>query len=251
MRGRGAGHGERVPRVVNLGVVVAHRARQPVRGQRGGQLQRAAGGQVPVMRNGPVRSFHRVVEGQPGPDVRPLDHLLVQREQERDGLDQMRGELGHQQVAFPQRLADQLEVELLQVPQPAVDQLARPARGARGQVARLHQGDPQAAGRGVQRRPRTGDPAADDQHVEPLGAQPAEHRAAVAGVEDRAVACHHRSPIAFGYVHRQSTRCPLPAGERPFMPQVSGTRRNGASREGMAWPISSARSTRAPRAPGS
>jgi hypothetical protein len=158
---------------------------------------------VPVVRYRPAGSLHRVVQGQARPDVRPLDHLLVQRIQERHGFDQVRRELGHEQVAFPQRLVDQLEVKLFQVPQAAVDELARSARGARGQVARLDQGHPQAAGGGVQGGPGPGDAAADDQHVEPLGRQPAEHRAPLAGVQN-AVIPHHPFP------HRTELLCQNP-----------------------------------------
>ena len=183
-----------MPRVVDLRVVVEHGAREPVGGQRRGAFQRAAGGQVPVMRHRPAGSLHRVVQDQARPDVGALDHLLVQRVHEGNRLDQVRGELGHEQVAFPQGLVDELEVELLQVPQAAVDELARPAGGARGQVARLHQGHPQPPGRRVQGGPRARDAAADDQHVEPLGRQPAEHRGPVAGVES-AVTRHHPSPM--------------------------------------------------------
>ena len=73
------------------------------------------------------------------------------------------------------------ELELLQVAQAAVDQLAGPAGGAGGQVTRLDQGDLQAARGGVQGRTGAGHPAADDQHVEPLAAQSAQ----VGGPPDR------------------------------------------------------------------
>src|ERR1700720_1542787 len=109
------------------------------------------------MRHRPPRAFHRVVQDQAGPDVGPLDHLLVQRVHEGNRLDQVRGELGYQQVALTERLVDQLEVQLLQVAQPAGDELARPARGARSQISRFHQGDPQASGSGVQGSPRARD----------------------------------------------------------------------------------------------
>jgi hypothetical protein len=181
-----------VPGVVHLRVVVAHRAGEPLRRQRRGQAERAAGGQVPVMRHRPPGALHRVVQRQARSDVGPLDHLPVQRVQERDRLDQVRGELGDQ-VTLAQRLVDQLEVTLLQVPQAAVDQLAGPARGAGGQVAGLHQGHSQAAGRGIQRGSRSGDAAPDDQHVEPFGRQAAEHRAALASVQD-AVTPHRQLP---------------------------------------------------------
>ena len=65
-----------------------------------------------------------------------------------------------------QRLADQPEVEHLQVAQAAVDQLARPARGAAGPVPRLDDRRGQAAGHGVEGAARADDAAADDQDVE-------------------------------------------------------------------------------------
>ena len=75
------------------------------------------------------------------------------------------------QLALEQRLADQPEVEVLQVAQPAVDELARARRRAARVVALLHQRDRVAAARGVERDPGAGDPAADDQHVERLVGQ--------------------------------------------------------------------------------
>src|SRR5690606_2903546 len=87
---------------------------------------------------------------------------------------QVRREPGGEQSSFPQRLLDQAELQLLQVAQPAVDQLAGARRGTGGQVARLDEGDRQATGGGVERGPRPRDAPADDQHVETLAAQPAQ-----------------------------------------------------------------------------
>ena len=67
----------------------------------------------------------RVVEHQPGADVRALP-VLGQRQQERHRRDQVRRQHVEQQPALAQRLADEPEVLLLEVAQAAVDELARP-----------------------------------------------------------------------------------------------------------------------------
>ena len=94
----------------------------------------------------------------------------------RNGIGRTRcgREPGGEQAALLQRLVDQAEIELLEVAQAAVDELARARRRARGQVARLDQGDRQPAGGGVERRAGAGDAAADDDDVEALPAQPAQ-----------------------------------------------------------------------------
>ena len=166
VRRRGPRHGDRVPGVVHLRVVVDHRAGQPVGAQRGRAAQRAARAEVPVVRDRAPGALHRVIDHQAGAHVRPLHDLPVQRIEERHRPDQVRREPGDEQVAFPQRLPHQLEVALLQVPQAAVDQLARPARRAGGEVTGLDQTHPQAPGRGVQRGPRAGDAAAHHQDIE-------------------------------------------------------------------------------------
>ena len=101
-------------------------------------------------------------------------HVDLQRHQDRQRPDQMRGEPGGQQPALAQRLVHQPELQLLQVPQPAVDQLAGPAGGTRREVRRLDQRDGQPAGGGVERGTDPGDATADDKDVEPLVAQPVE-----------------------------------------------------------------------------
>ena len=89
---------------------------------------------------------------------------------ERQRAHQVRRQ-GGQQLALEQRLADQPEVEVLQVAQPAVDELARARGGAARVVALLDQRDGVAAAGGVQRDAGAGDPAADDEHVERLVGQ--------------------------------------------------------------------------------
>ena len=90
----------------------------------------------------------------------------MQRVEERHRPDQVRRQPGQQQAALLQRLADQAEVEHLQVAQAAVDQLAAARAGAGGEVALLEQGGGEAAGDRVERDPGADDAAADDEHVE-------------------------------------------------------------------------------------
>ena len=84
----------------------------------------------------------------------------------------MRRDSGQEQAPLAQGLAHELELQHLEVPQPAVDQLARPARGTRSQVTRLDQADRQAARHRVERDADAGDPAPDDEDVELLLLEP-------------------------------------------------------------------------------
>src|SRR5690606_24562936 len=70
------------------------------------------------------------------------------------------------QAASGRSLGDEPEVEHLEVAQTAVDEFARPARGAGGEVARLDEADAQTPGRGIEGRAATDDAAADDEDVE-------------------------------------------------------------------------------------
>ena len=79
----------------------------------------------------------------------------------------MRRELDHQ-LALEQRLAHEPQIELLQVAQAAVHELARAAGGSRGVVGSLDQRDAVAPRGGVERHPCTRDPAADDGDIEGL-----------------------------------------------------------------------------------
>ena len=71
-----------------------------------------------------------------------------------------------QQLALEQRLANQAEIEVLQVAQTAVHELAGAAGGAAGEVGALQQGDAVAAGGRIQRDARPGDASPDDDDVE-------------------------------------------------------------------------------------
>ncbi|BCB80234.1 hypothetical protein Pflav_066440 [Phytohabitans flavus] len=95
-----------------------------------------------------------------------------QRHEDRHRPHQVRGEAGREQAPLGERLVHQVQLELLEVAQAAVDQLARPARRARRQVTGLDQRDAQPSGGGIQRGARAGDTATDDEDVEALGPQP-------------------------------------------------------------------------------
>ena len=148
--------GHRVARVVDLAVVVLDAADHRVLAQRRDEAQHAPPGQVAVARHAP-RAAEGVVEDHPGAQVRALPDAVLERRQERDRLDEVRRQAVEQQAALAQRLADEPELELLEIAQAAVDQLARPARRARGEVALLDERDPQPARSRVERRA-----AADD-----------------------------------------------------------------------------------------
>ena len=152
--GGGAGDGHRVAGVVDLGVVVLEGADHRVVAHRRRDPHRLALGEVTVPGHSLVAAAERVVEDHPGADVGRFPALL-QREEEGDGADQVRGQRLQQEAALAQRLADQAEVYLLEVAEPAVDQLARARRGPGGVVARLQQRHREAARGGVERRSRS------------------------------------------------------------------------------------------------
>jgi hypothetical protein len=121
------------------------------------------------------------------PAPQPLDgHHVVGVEAEADDAVQPRAVEGgdheaqrahevrrevHVDLALEQRLAHEPEVEVLQVAQAAVHELAGARRRAAREVRALDEADRVAAGRGVQRDPRAGDPPADDEDVERLRRQ--------------------------------------------------------------------------------
>jgi len=69
-------------------------------------------------------------------------------------------------LALPQRLADQAELVVLQITKPAVDQLRRGRGGAGGEVVLLTQEDGEAPSGGLAGDPATVDPTAHDGNVE-------------------------------------------------------------------------------------
>src|SRR5262245_53208900 len=85
----------------------------------------------------------------------------------------MRGE-AEDPSTFRERLADEAEAVLLEVPQPAVNQPRRPARRPDGDVLAFHEGGPQIPRHRIQKGAATDDPAADDDDIECAVGQRAE-----------------------------------------------------------------------------
>ena len=108
---------------------------------------------------------HDVVEVQPHPDQAIRAGAVEGGHDQRQRAHQMRRQR-HHQLALEQGLADEPEVEVLQVAQAAVDELARAAGGPRGEVRALEQRHAVAARGGVQRDARAGDAATDDDDIE-------------------------------------------------------------------------------------
>ena len=177
-----AEHRQDQARVVGLAVVEEVGGARLHRRQRGDQLlgllarDRPVAVRRPVLRLAGVlgalaapppdpRGRHHVVHVQADPDPAVPPLRAQRRDQERGRVDQVRRELD-QQLALEQRLADQAEVEVLQVAQAAVDHLRGAAGGALAEVASLDQRHRVAARGGIERDAGAGDAAADHDHVE-------------------------------------------------------------------------------------
>jgi hypothetical protein len=94
-----------------------------------------------------------------------VPRLIVDRQREQQRTHEMRGDLAERRT-FVGPLEHQLELIMLEVAKPAVDQLRGAARCTKGQVALFDDQHPQATQRGVVRDPRTVDAATDDQEIE-------------------------------------------------------------------------------------
>jgi hypothetical protein len=187
--GGGLGHGEGEAGVVDPGVVVQEAGGQAPAVEIGHELEGLPLRQ-PLVQLPDAGAAGGVVHPQggadspgvgpgPGPTCRPASEY---RDEEGEGLDQVGGE-AEQSLSLGQRLVDQPELLLLEVPQPAVDQLRGSGRRAGGEVAPLDEGRPQAPAGGVEGDTGTGDPAADHEHVEGLRGQSLEVPLPLAGVE--------------------------------------------------------------------
>src|SRR5690606_26261890 len=86
-------------------------------------------------------------------------------------------------LALAQRLVDEADVAVLQVAEPAVDELRRLRRRARGEVVALDEGGAQPPGGGVERHAGARDAAPDDQHVVGADAQAVQVLLAVEAAE--------------------------------------------------------------------
>ena len=171
-------HGEHEPHVVGLAVVEeVARGRRAAAERRQEREDLGAGDDAVAVRapgvdrrgapSAQALDRHDVVEVQPDADQAIEARAVEGRHDDGQRTHEVRGER-HEQLALEQRLANQAKIEVLEVAQPAVDELARAARGARGVVGALEQGDAVAATGGVERHPGSRDPAADHGDIEAL-----------------------------------------------------------------------------------
>ncbi len=182
-RGR-ARQEHRVAGVVDLAVVVVERADQRFLLEPRHHPQRAATGQVTVVRHAarPARQQrHRVVEQHAGAGVDALPEATGQRVEERHRVHEVRCELVEQQAALAECLGDEPEVEHLEVAQAAVDQLAGATRRTGGEVAGVDESDRQSTGRGVERGTTADHAGTDDEDVERLRGHGVERCLAIGG----------------------------------------------------------------------
>ena len=170
-------HREHEAAVVGLAVVEQVARGRPAGGQRRQALDDLVAADHPVAVGLPVAVLapapaagHRVVQVEAHPDHPVGPRAIEGGHHEGQRPDEVRRQPDHE-LALQQRLAHEAQVEVLQVAQAAVDELARAARGAGGVVGLLDERDRVAARGRVERDAGAGDPAAHDHHVEALGAQ--------------------------------------------------------------------------------
>ena len=150
-------HGQHQPDVVGLAVVEQVAAGRLPTGQRGQQRRYLFTGDHPMtvraprrlglvkLRNPaatppPQRHRHHVVHVQPDPDQPVGMGACEGGHDHRQRSHQMRRQPDHQ-PSLEQRLADEAEIEILQVAQAAMDELGRAAAGARGIVGLFDERD--------------------------------------------------------------------------------------------------------------
>jgi hypothetical protein len=111
-------------------------------------------------------------------DVRALDEgdhppAREDGDEEREHSHEM-GRVLERALPLVERFVDQTELALLEVAEPAVDELRALRTGPRGEVAAFHQRGAESPGRGVERDAGTGDATPDDQDVERFVAEPSQ-----------------------------------------------------------------------------
>ena len=126
------------PRVIRFRVVVERGRAQPFPAKGGYRPQSFLRAQHAVA-IAPAQVSEQVVNGKPQSNLeRRVRITFVNREEEGDGPGKVRGEL-QEQPPLPPGFVDELEIELFEVTQAAVDQLGRAAGSAARKVACLNQ----------------------------------------------------------------------------------------------------------------
>ena len=163
--------GGNVTCVIHLGVVVGDAADERVIREARNRSHNLRPGEMTVVRNArrpPAGVAQDVIEQHAGADVEALEHALLERIEKTHRLDEMRCESLQQQPALLERLAHEAEVELFEVPDAAVHELGRPARGSARPVPGLDHADAQPSGHGVECAAGSDDSPTNDEDVELL-----------------------------------------------------------------------------------
>ena len=197
--GRGAGHGQRQPGVVGLRVPVEEGGHQPVRAQVR-EVGQGLGGVDALVPLADAHPAGQVVE----PQRRRVglgDALDTTPSRPNSGIRKGRGwtrwgALRQQPLAFVEGLVDQAVLALLQIAQPAVDQLRRLRRGARREVPGLDQRGSQAPGRASSATPQPVIPPPMTSTSKLLGRQPLQRLVAIEGDGCRHGPSRYRPPLA-------------------------------------------------------
>ena len=111
-------------RIVDLGIPILNAANKAIPAQAWKASEDAAARKMSMSRQSPS-SGDRVVEEGAGADVGALPDMTGQRVEEGDGADEMRTEMFEHQGLFAERFAHESQVELFEVAQAAMNQLAR------------------------------------------------------------------------------------------------------------------------------
>src|SRR5262249_12337339 len=111
-------------------------------------------------------SRQEIVQGQASP-IFPGWHpcILVERNDEAQGMDEVRG-IVQQETAFMERFVNKSKVTVLQVTQPAVNQLGGGTAGPGREISFVNECHAQAAQHRIQGDAGSGDAAAKDQKIE-------------------------------------------------------------------------------------
>ena len=154
---------EAEPRVVRPRVGIQRARAQPVETELWHELLRAIGRDEPV-EAGPGES--RVEEDPALHEGRAERAVPVERQEKREAVHEVRGDVGGQGTPLVVGLAHEADVAEAQVAEPAVDELRRRARRPRAEVARVDEGHRETRAGCVGGRRRADHAPADDEQVE-------------------------------------------------------------------------------------
>ncbi len=173
----GPGDGDHQPGIVGPGVGIDEARLKTFVSEVRNDLLQFVHRDPPMSGTGPVESTQEVIQQEPGPQGQRCSaslgcpggsvgqaDMLVDRDHELERFEQIVGDLG-QDLLLSQPFGYELELELGQVPNPAVEELGRPPGGPGREVVLFDQGNPEPSGRNIEGSSATDDTAANHQNV--------------------------------------------------------------------------------------